>query len=226
MKIKTISLLLLSLVIYGCATMNANECTTANWQAIGYEDGNRGYGASRFGQHRKACAKHGVSADFSVYKQGYDQGVRSYCTPERGYSLGKRNSALPNICPNDLIASVRRGYDLGHNLYLEKKELQEEIKLLNKDIAVIDADIEVLNEELSEHEEYLQIAEAGLKDPKVKRSERLIFYTQRAQMRKLIREKQQEIDSFEEEKQPYYNSIENLKADIRRLDNRPMPPLR
>jgi hypothetical protein len=206
--------------------MNANECVTADWQAVGYEDGSRGYNSSRFSSHRKACAKHGVTADFPTYKKGYDQGVRSYCTPERGYSLGKKNKALPNICPSDLIASVRRGYDLGHDLYLEKKERQDEITELNKAIAGIDDEIEVLREELDEHKEYLKLAEDGLKDPNVKTSERLIFYTQRAQMRKLIVEKRQEIDLIEAEKEPYYLSIEDLKDEIRQLDRKPMPPLR
>ena len=45
----------------GCATMSGDECLTSDWNAIGYEDGARGYTADRIGKHRKACAKHGVS---------------------------------------------------------------------------------------------------------------------------------------------------------------------
>jgi hypothetical protein len=223
MKIKTISLLLLPIIFYGCATMDANECMTADWQAIGYEDGSQGSTASRFGQHRKACSKHGIRADFPNYKKGYDLGVRSYCTPERGYSLGKNNKALPQICPSDLIVSVRYGYDLGYGLYQEKKKLNDQITELNKAIAEIDSGSETLRGELREHKKYLELAESGLKDPKIKSSERLIFYTQRAQMRQLIKEKQQEIDLSETEKEPYYHSIKKIKEEIRQLDNRPMP---
>jgi hypothetical protein len=225
MRIKTISLLFLPIVFYGCATMDASECMTADWQAIGYEDGSRGSTASRFGQHRKACSKHGMRANFPNYKKGYDIGVRSYCTPERGYSLGKKNKAPPQICPNDLIASVRHGYDLGYDLYQEKKKLNDEITTWNKAIAEIDSNAGALRGELEEHKEYLQLAENGLKDPKMKSSDRLIFYTQGAQMRQLIKVKQQEIDLLETEKEPYYQSIKILKASIRQLDRRPMPSL-
>ena len=54
----------------GCATMSADECAMSDWRTIGFEDGSMGYTAERLGNHRKACAKHGVAPDFEAYQTG------------------------------------------------------------------------------------------------------------------------------------------------------------
>ena len=69
-KLNLIWIALTLIVLSGCATMNADECVTGDWTAIGYEDGTRGYTSDRLAQHRKACAKHGVSPDFVAYQDG------------------------------------------------------------------------------------------------------------------------------------------------------------
>ena len=77
----------------GCATMSSDECMASDWSAIGYEDGSRGFATNRFGQHRKACAKHGVTPDFSAYQNGRDQGLVEFCQPHRGFSVGSNIAA-------------------------------------------------------------------------------------------------------------------------------------
>ncbi|MFT6389617.1 MAG: hypothetical protein ACJAUP_003010 [Cellvibrionaceae bacterium] len=79
--------------------MNKNECLTAGWRAIGYEDGSRGLSTDRFGKHRKACLKHAITADFDAYRSGHQQGVRSYCKTETGYNLGKHNMTCQESVP-------------------------------------------------------------------------------------------------------------------------------
>ena len=37
----------------GCATMGKDECLSADWRTIGFEDGAGGYPASRIGQYRQ-----------------------------------------------------------------------------------------------------------------------------------------------------------------------------
>ncbi len=66
--------------------MNADECMTSDWSAIGYEDGAHGYTMDRMGKHRKACAKHGVTPDLTAYQNGRDRGLVEYCQPGRGFS--------------------------------------------------------------------------------------------------------------------------------------------
>ena len=54
MNSKWIALLfsLATLALGGCASMNGDQCLTSDWKAIGFEDGSRGYSASRLGNHR------------------------------------------------------------------------------------------------------------------------------------------------------------------------------
>ena len=76
--IKNSGLVLLAVIsagLSGCATMSGDECMTSDWSAIGYEDGSRGYTTERLTKHRKACAKHGVTLDFTAYQDGRDQGL-------------------------------------------------------------------------------------------------------------------------------------------------------
>lgn len=216
----------LVLLTSGCATMNKNECLTADWRTIGYEDGSSGNSTSRFSKHRKACSKHAVTADFDAYRTGHQQGARSYCTPETGYNLGKHNKSMPRICPSDLVESVRQGYNLGKVVFQEKYQLQQEIKFLQEDLATIDESLVLLLSERADHEEYLALAEAGVNDPKLSKLEKLVFYTQREAMRKLIRQKDEEISELEREKLPITRSIDDLAAEIQQLNAQPLPRLR
>ncbi len=101
----------------GCATMSADECLTSDWHAIGFEDGARGYTADQLGNRRKACAKHGVTPDFEAYQAGRAQGLRQYCQPSRGFSLGSNGAHYNGVCPADLEAEFVDAYNHGHHLY-------------------------------------------------------------------------------------------------------------
>jgi len=223
MIVKITTIAVISLVFYGCATMNANECAVVDWQGRGYEDGSRGYATDRYGRHRKACAKHGVTANFAEYKTGYDQGIQTYCTSGLGYSYGKVNRTFPKVCTGNTTDVVRRGYDLGYEIYLEKRELHQQKAPFKAQISDIDNEISLLLDDRLEHEKYLQIAEDGLNDPRNNNIQRLFFYTQRSQMNKLISEIDDEIEFLEVTKQPYQSQIDELDYKIQLLNEKPVP---
>lgn len=223
MIIKITTILAISLAVYSCATMNANECAVADWQGRGYDDGSRGYPTDRYGRHQKACAKHGVKANFTEYKTGYDQGIQTYCTSDLGYAYGKVNRTFPKVCTGGTVDIVRRGYDAGYEIHLEKRELRQQKNPLKAQISDIDHEISFLIDERLEHEKYLQIAEDGLNDPKTNNIQRLFFYTQRGQMLQLIRDKDEEIDFLETTKEPYLSQIDEIDHQIQLLDDRPAP---
>lgn len=226
MMVKITTILAISFAVYSCATMNANECAVADWQGRGYEDGSRGYSADRYGRHQKACAKHGVKANFTEYKAGYDQGIQTYCTSDLGYAYGKVNRAFPKVCTGNTAATVRRGYNVGREIYLEKRELRKQKTPLNAQINDIDNEISFLLDERLEHEKYLQMANDGLNDPKTNNVQRLFFYTQGAQMRTLIRDKDNEMEFLESTKEPYQSQIDEIDYQIQLLDDRPAPSFR
>jgi len=101
----------------GCASMSSDECMTSDWSAIGYEDGSRGFTTDRFGQHRKACAKHGVTPDFSAYQSGRDQGLVEFCQPHRGFNVGSNGGSYNGVCSVNLEADFVDAYNAGHRLY-------------------------------------------------------------------------------------------------------------
>lgn len=97
--------------------MNADECANSDWMAVGYEDGSRGYGSDRFGNHRKACAKHGITADFQAYQQGRSDGLVEFCQPSRGYNLGASGGYYGGVCSPDMEPDFLDAYRAGQELY-------------------------------------------------------------------------------------------------------------
>ncbi len=104
-----------SLVLSSCASLSKDECLTADWQIIGYEDGIQGSSAARIGEHREACAKHGVTPNKSAYDLGYDEGVRSYCSLSLGIRSGQSGNSLLGVCPQDTDYHI--GYQEGLENY-------------------------------------------------------------------------------------------------------------
>jgi hypothetical protein len=125
--ISVISLLGLS----GCASMSADECVTSDWHAIGYEDGARGYTADQLGNRRKACAKHGVTPDFESYQAGRKEGLRQYCQPSRGFSLGAGGSRYNGVCPADLESEFVDAFNSGHQLYTLRSRVNSATSQIN-----------------------------------------------------------------------------------------------
>lgn len=101
----------------GCASMNADECAASDWSAVGYEDGSRGYTTERFGAHRKACAKHGITADFQAYQQGRDQGLVEFCQPSRGFNYGANGGRYNGVCAAEMEPEFLEAYRAGHKLH-------------------------------------------------------------------------------------------------------------
>ena len=109
------SVLLLS--ISACTSMSQQECMATDWRTVGYEDGVAGRSGDSIGQHRKACAKHGIAPDLDAYQRGRNDGLREYCTPDNGYRQGVRGAALVTSCPAELKEDFEVAYDQGYELF-------------------------------------------------------------------------------------------------------------
>lgn len=117
MKKSWVILVIAALVLSGCATLNKDECLTADWYQIGYEDGARGYADTRIASHREACAKHGISPDFRSYQDGHEEGIIRFCTSSNGFAQGKRGYQYSGICPPSLEGDFLDGYEAGRQIY-------------------------------------------------------------------------------------------------------------
>jgi hypothetical protein len=116
-RLGALVVLALTLCVSGCASMSADECVASDWHTIGFEDGSRGYTATRLGDHRKACAKHGIAPDFVAYRAGHEEGVRDFCRPSRGFRLGSGGGNYNGVCSTDLEPAFLDAYNSGYHLY-------------------------------------------------------------------------------------------------------------
>lgn len=111
------------LALGGCAAtdMNKAECKTADWRAVGYDDGAKGRSADTFGARQKSCAKHGVASNFDTYLVGHGQGLAVFCRPQNGYRLGSSGARYSGSCPADLEQGFRTAHADGFGLYERRK---------------------------------------------------------------------------------------------------------
>ena len=142
----------------GCASMDSAECRAADWRAIGYEDGVQGQSPDYFGKRRKACAGHGITADFEAYLAGRDEGVAYFCRPRNGYSLGARGYTYSGACPVALEGAFLAAHAEGYGLYERQaalaairkrlhhsKERAKDIEyiLVEKTVLLVSSEVEV-----------------------------------------------------------------------------------
>ena len=108
---------LLLVLLAGCASLDQDECRTANWYAIGLEDGARGRALERLGDHRRACSEHGVALDADRYVAGRNEGLKSFCTFQNGYTQGRSGHGYAGACPPDAAKLFLAGHQRGRELY-------------------------------------------------------------------------------------------------------------
>ncbi len=141
--IKSVCLVLLSVLMVGCATLNEDECVTADWYEIGYSDGVKGQPDSYLEKHRKACAKHGVRANLDDWLAGREAGLQRYCTAQKGYEEGLNNRTYHGVCEGRAADEFLRAYEQGQQLYQQRTLVSD----LERDIAQTSEDIVALEDE-------------------------------------------------------------------------------
>jgi hypothetical protein len=127
-----------SLLLGACASkMSKDECRTVDWRTVGYEDGVAGQPGDRIGEHRRACAEHGVTPDLNAYLAGRTAGLREYCQPHNGYRAGVNGYTYFDTCPADLAEQFEQAYDEGRALYVRERRVtdtEEQIEQRRREI--------------------------------------------------------------------------------------------
>lgn len=145
-------IILITFLISGCATLSKDECIQANWHSIGYTDGAKGSNAGRFQKHQKACAKHGIQANYETYKAGHRSGLEEvYCKPRSGYEAGLRGERYGNVCPKRMERNFLPAYNYGRDIYLltaKQREFSAKSNSLNMRVSGIDQQIADLKQKI------------------------------------------------------------------------------
>ena len=172
MNSRLAGLFLISVVLglSGCASMSADECTMSDWRTIGFEDGAQGYTADRLGNHRKACAKHGVAPDFEAYQSGRSEGLRQFCQPSRGFNLGASGGRYNGVCPGDMEPDFVDAFNSGHTLHNLRASVNsasyqisaKKAELERSEKRIIEAELGLISRETTTEDRILLLAE--LKD--------------------------------------------------------------
>jgi hypothetical protein len=140
--------------------LRVNERVTSDWEAIGYEDGARGYTTDRISQRRKACAKHGVTPDFTAYKSGRAQGLVEYCQPGRGFDIGSNGGRYNGVCSVEFEADFLDAYNAGYHLYT----LRSNVNRANSSINAKERELERIEDEIRQKEADLISSETTTED--------------------------------------------------------------
>lgn len=126
---------ILALLLSGCATLTETQCRSGDWQGIGLRDGANGRSSDFFLEHAKACADYGITPDRVAWTAGRAQGLTLYCTPRNAWEQGSEGKLLRPVCENAaaLQSAHRRGLRYHHAV--------QEIRSLQRRIGEIDAEI-------------------------------------------------------------------------------------
>lgn len=120
-----LALPLIVAVVSGCASMSEQQCQTVDWASQGLADGRAGQPASRIQDHREACAKTGVAPDEARWRGGHSEGVRSYCTPNSGWTNGVNNYTYRGACAGLDEGTFLRYHRAGQLVYRARQDLSQ-----------------------------------------------------------------------------------------------------
>ena len=191
------------LVLSGCAGMSDEECMATDWSAVGYEDGARGYTAESFSRHRKACAKHGITADFGAYQAGRDRGLVEYCQPGRGYDVGASGGRYHGVCSADLEPDFLDAYNAGYHLYT----LRSNVNRANSGIYNKERELENVNKEM-------RAKEAALIAPETTVEDRIILLADLKDLSERTGQLEAEIQMLHEERARHQAELDNYQAIV------------
>lgn len=133
-------------LLASCASVSREECLAGDWVSIGQRDGAAGrVGDTQFERHVTACAKVDVVPDRRAWAQGYEAGLRQYCTPLGGLREGEAGNIYRNVCPAASEPGFLRGHDLGLSAHRQRQkisEIEREISSLRSESATLALDTE------------------------------------------------------------------------------------
>lgn len=166
-------------LLSACASVSREECLAGDWVSIGQRDGAAGrVGTTQFERHVTACAKVDVTPDRAAWAQGYEVGLRQYCTPLSGLREGEAGNRYRDVCPTASEAGFLRGHDLGLAAYRQRQrisEIEREISALSRRNAALLANDDDRREWQANQSEILSLRlDLGLARAELSRIEREI----------------------------------------------------
>lgn len=114
-----------------CATLNEDQCREANWQQLGYDDGQAGRHPSHIDLHRQACQRHSLPVQSDEWRAGWEIGIRQYCTAQNGLNEGRAGRSYANSCPADVRAEFEDAYRVAKAVHDARSTVDRENRALD-----------------------------------------------------------------------------------------------
>lgn len=116
----------------GCATLSEQECKTADWGRLGYQDGAAGHSESRLASHAEACQKIGIRPNAQLWRAGWDQGVLTYCTPRVGWREGLAGRGYEGVCRGRNEDAFLHAFNLGTDIHRLQARIDSNARDINR----------------------------------------------------------------------------------------------
>jgi hypothetical protein len=139
--------------LMGCETMSAEECATADWEALGLNDAAQN-GSSRYEARATSCGEHGALADAGAYQRGFDAGMYQFCRPENGFALARRGGTFSGACPYELQEEFGYAYTDGQRV----RDAEQALAQVENELSSLRSERSEIDDNIGSHER--QLAEA------------------------------------------------------------------
>ena len=135
--------LVLTLALSSCATLSETECTSGNWEQIGYQDGKAGRDSDYILNHESACIEYGININRMDYEDGRQRGLALYCNANNGYQRGSDGNAPNSTCSSGQYPRYYDSYydglsDRYESLEIELDEAYREHEILQEVLRRVD----------------------------------------------------------------------------------------
>ena len=94
-------------------SLSKKECLEGNWFKAGKKDAYFGFKKNRISHHKDTCLKYNIKPDPIQYGKGHMEGLKLFCTKQRGYHWGITNKENPKTCPAEIESSFMKGFERG-----------------------------------------------------------------------------------------------------------------
>ncbi|MEO0817096.1 MAG: DUF2799 domain-containing protein [Pseudomonadota bacterium] len=108
---------LAALTLAGCASqprLSAEQCASADWRALGFNDGQSGQAMTALNDEIIACKEHGIEPDLEAYTAGREKGLATYCQPATLLEASLQSVGDPFVC-EPMDTAQRSAFEMGRD---------------------------------------------------------------------------------------------------------------
>ena len=117
-------------LLAACDPISEDQCRAGDWAGLGLEDGQAGRPASRLDDYAGICSALGIEPNREVYMSARAQGLKTFCTPQNAYAVGREGRSIGAVCPAAQMSVLQAANNSGrryHDIAAEIDELEARI---------------------------------------------------------------------------------------------------